>query len=137
VSFLLDTNVISELRRARPNRRVVDWFDSVPASRVFLSVMVIGELRQGVERLSRRDPARAEAIGQWLGQLLTTYGDRIAPVTTEVAETWGRLNGPGQVPVVDGLLAATALVRDWTLVTRNISDMRSTGARLLDPFSAN
>jgi hypothetical protein len=74
-------------RTSRTSRRVVDWFDSVPASRVFLNVMVIGELRQGVERLSRRDPARAEAIGQWLGRLLTTYGDRVAPVTTEVAET--------------------------------------------------
>jgi predicted nucleic acid-binding protein len=103
---------------------------------LFLSVLVVGEIRQGVERLARRDPAQAEVFEHWLKQLVAVYADRIVPVTTEVAEVWGRLNVPDPVPVVDGLLAATALVRGWTLVTRNTADVASTGVRLLDPFTS-
>jgi predicted nucleic acid-binding protein len=134
VTFLLDTNVISEIRRQRPNHGVADWFDTVRASDLFLSVLVVGEIRQGIERLAARRPARAEVLEKWLGQLVNTYGDRIAPVTTEVAEVWGRLNATEPLPVVDGLIAATALANDWTLVTRNVRDVESTGVRVLNPF---
>ncbi|NUT52470.1 MAG: type II toxin-antitoxin system VapC family toxin [Saccharothrix sp.] len=136
MSFLLDTNVVSEIRKKAPNPGVSTWFASVPASELFLSVMVVGEIRQGVERLARRDRAQAEAVERWLGQLVDVYGDRIAPVTSEIAEMWGRLNVPDPLPVVDGLLAATALVHGWTLVTRNVHDVKSTGARVLNPFTA-
>jgi len=103
--------------------------------KVFLSVLVVGEIRQGIERLARRDPDQAEIYKNWLSQLVDGYGDRLVPITVRIAEKWGRLNVPDPVPVVDGLMAATALVHDWTLVTRNVSDVTSTGVRLLDPFA--
>ena len=137
MSFLLDTNVVSEIRKKVPHPRVLGWFASVPASGLFLSVLVVGEIRQGIERLARRDPVQAEVFERWLKQLVAVYEDRIVPVTMEVAEAWGRLNVPDPVPVVDGLLAATALVRGWTLVTRNTADVASMGVRLLDPFTAD
>lgn len=135
MTFLLDTNIVSEIRKKSPDAGVLAWFDSVAASELFLSVLVIGEIRQGVDRLARRDHSRAAALEQWLKQLQHAYSDRIVPVTAEIAEAWGRLNVPDPRPAVDGLLAATALVHGWTLVTRNTGDIASTGARLLNPFT--
>lgn len=135
MSFLLDTNVVSEIRKEVPNAGVAAWFASVSASELFLSVLVVGEIRQGVDRLARRDPVQAETFERWLAQLVDAYGDRVVPVTAEVAQAWGRLNVPDPLPVVDGLLAATALVHGWTLVTRNVGDVASSGARLLNPFT--
>ncbi len=135
MSFLLDTNVVSEIRKQEPDAGVAKWFASVSADRLFLSVLVVGEIRQGIERLARRDSAQAEIFERWLSQLVSDYADRLVPVTEQIAEAWGRLNVPDPVPVVDGLMAATALVHDWTLVTRNVNDVRSTGVRLLSPFS--
>jgi predicted nucleic acid-binding protein len=135
VSFLLDTNVVSEIRKKTPDAGVTAWFASVPADQLFLSVLVVGEIRQGIERLVRRDPARAEIFERWLSLLVSVYHDRVVPVTADVAEAWGRLNVPDPVPVVDGLMAATALVHGWILVTRNVGDVGSTGVRLLDPFT--
>jgi hypothetical protein len=109
VSFLLDTNVVSEIRKRAPDAGVSGWFASVPADKLFLSVLVVGEIGQDVERLSRRDPAQAEVFEHWLARLADSFGDRIVPVTARVAERWGRLNVPDPVPVVDGLMAATAL----------------------------
>lgn len=134
MTYLLDTNVVSELRRKKPNLGVADWFESIHPSELYLSALVVGEIRQGIERLATRSPARAEVLEKWLGQLVNTYGDRIAPITTEVAEAWGRLNAKESLPVVDGLMAATALTHEWTLVTRNVRDVRATGVRLLNPF---
>jgi predicted nucleic acid-binding protein len=135
VSFLLDTNVVSEIRKTSPDPGVSAWFASVPADQLFLSVLVVGEIRQGIERLARRDPAQAKIFERWLSRLVAVYRDRIIPVTTDVAQAWGSLNVPDPVPVVDGLMAATALMRGWTFVTRNVSDVASTGVRLLDPFA--
>jgi toxin FitB len=135
MSFLLDTNVVSEIRKQAPDPGVASWFNSVTADRLFLSVLVVGEIRQGVERLARRDPIQAEIFERWLSQLIDGYGDRLIPITDRIAQAWGRLNVPDPVPVVDGLMAATALVHDWTLVTRNVGDVRSTGVRVLNPFS--
>jgi toxin FitB len=134
MSFLLDTNVLSEIRKQSPDINVAKWFASVPAGELFLSVLVVGEIRQGIERLARRDQAQAEVFEQWLGRLVHAYSDRIIPVRANVADIWGRLNVPDPVPVVDGLLAATALAHGWTLVTRNTADVAHTGVRLLDPF---
>lgn len=92
-------------------------------------------MRQGIERLARRDRAQAEIFESWLSQLTDGYRDRLVPITAPIAETWGRLSVPDPVPVVDGLMAATALVHDLTLVTRNVDDVRPTGVRLLDPFT--
>ena len=135
MTFLLDTNVVSEVRKKEPNPGVSEWFASVPADQLFLSVLVVGEVRQGIERLIRRDPAQAEIYEQWLYRLVNAYGDRIVPITARVAEVWGRVNVPDPMPVVDGLMAATALVHGWTLVTRNVGDVASTGVPLLDPFT--
>ena len=135
MSFLLDTNVLSELRKSTPDAGVAAWFDSVDSPQLHLSVLTVGEIRQGICRLQRRDRAQAAVFDQWLAGLLRAYSDRIVPVTAEVAEEWGRLNVPDPLPVVDGLLAATAKVHNWTLVTRNISDVANTGARLHNPFT--
>jgi toxin FitB len=135
VSFLLDTNVVSEIRKKAPDTGLSTWFASVPADKLFLSVLVVGEIRQGIERLARRDPVQAEAFERWLSQLVDSYGDRLVPITVRIAERWGRLNVPDPVPAIDGLMAATALDHDWTLVTRDVADVRPTGVRLLDPFT--
>jgi predicted nucleic acid-binding protein len=88
-----------------------------------------------VESIRRRDQAAADALAQWLESLIERFGDRLLPIDTAVANRWGELNVPDPVPTVDGLLAATALVHDLTLVARNIRDVSRTGVRLLDPFT--
>lgn len=135
MSYLLDTNVISELRRANPNGRVAKWAEGVSANEFYLSVMVVGEIRQGIERLKRTDAPRAASLETWLAGLEADYGDRILPVTSEIAQRWGALNIVRTYPVVDGLLAATALVENLTFVTRNRADMAGSGVKVLDPFS--
>ena len=129
MKYLLDTNVISEARKPRGDERVKRWISSVPVGDLYLSVLTLGEVRRGIGRLERRDPA-------WLTTVLRDYADRIIPVDAQAAEEWGSMNVPGPVPVVDGLMAATAKVRNMTLVTRNTSDVVRTGARLLNPFDA-
>jgi predicted nucleic acid-binding protein len=133
--FLLDTNIVSELRRRRPDPGVLDWFDGVRAENLYLSVLTLGEIRLGVENLRETDRTAAESLESWLSELIEGFADRIAPVDATVAERWGRINVPDRVPVIDGLLASTALVHDWTLVTRNVADVQRTGVRLLNPFS--
>lgn len=134
MSYLVDTNVLSEGRKPRPNRHVRAWFDSVSESSLFLSVLVVGEIRRGVEGIRRRDPRQAQAFEAWLEELRRSFTDRLLPVSVEVAEEWGRLNVPNPIPAIDGLLAATARVNGLTLVTRNVADLRATGVRLLNPF---
>ena len=134
MSFLLDINVVSELRRRTPSPNVLQWFATVAADELYLSVLTIGEVRQGIELLRRKDPTAATSIERWLHGLVTTYEDRIVDVDASIAERWGRLNVPDPVATVDGLLAATALVHDWTLVTRNVGDVERTGVRILNPF---
>ena len=134
MAFLLDTNVLSEARRKRPDPNVQAWFASVSGSDLFLSVLVIGEIRRGIEALRGRDPARVADIDGWLAGLTRHYGERILPVTAEIAEEWGRLGAPNRVSCVDGLLAATARVHRLTLVTRNTADVARAGVPVLNPF---
>lgn len=137
MSFLVDTNVISELRkRDRANVNVRAWFASVTDDDLFLSVLVIGEIRQGIERLKERDSGQAEALEAWLGRVKKLFGPRLLPITESVAEEWGRLNRIRPLPTVDSLLAATAKVNGLTLVSRNVADFSGTGVSLLDPFTA-
>lgn len=137
MSYLLDTNVISELRKGeRADRNVSSWFGEVADEEIYLSVLTIGEIRRGVESVRRRDPDSAAALDSWLARLSEAHRDRILPVDRAIAEEWGRMNAPDPLPVVDGLLAATAKVVGLTLVTRNVGDVERTGIELLDPFGA-
>lgn len=133
--YLLDTNVLSETRRPRGDEGVKAWISSIPADDLYLSALVIGEVRRGIERLKRRDPDQAMVYETWLDTVLLDYTDRILPVDAEIADEWGRMSVPDPVPIVDGLMAATAKVRGMTFVTRNIADVERTGVALLDPFS--
>ena len=134
MSYLLDTNVVSEIRKPRPHARVASWYETVEGRELFLSVLVVGEIQQGVVRLRRRDRRQAATYETWLHGLKSSFADRILPVTRDVALEWGRLNVGDPLPVVDGLLAATANVHRLTLVTRNVGDMARTGVALLNPF---
>jgi toxin FitB len=137
LSWLLDTSTLSALRRPeRAAPRFHDWFAGVPEDDLFTSVLVVGEIRRGVELIRRRDEASALALDYWLGGLMDRFSDRILPIDLEVAQRWAELNVPDPVPVVDGLLAATALVRGLTVVTLNRRDFERTGVRLLDPTAA-
>lgn len=134
--FLLDTNVVSELRKgARANPGVAAWIAEVDDNELFLSVLVAGELRQGVERLKLRDAPSAARLDRWCGALIDGYADRLLPVDVRVADLWGRMNAPDPISAVDGLLAATAIVHGLTLVTRNVKDVARTGVKLHNPFT--
>jgi len=137
VTFLIDTNVLAELRKgARANPQVRRWFETVESDAIRLSAVTIGEIRRGIGNIRRRDAAAARALERWLRRLLADHGDRILPVDLPVAEEWGRLNVPDPLPVIDALLAATAKVHDLTLVTRNVKDVARTGVALMNPFNA-
>lgn len=135
MTWLLDTNVLSELRKGpKADAGVRRWFDKAIDRDLFTSVLVAGELRRGVDSIRRRDRTAADGLAQWLESLVERFGDRLLPVDVAVANRWGELNVPDPVPTVDGLLAATALVHDLTLVTRNVRDVARTAVRVLDPF---
>lgn len=134
MSWLIDTNVLSELRKgARADPGIQAWFAAADDQDLYTSVLVLGEIRRGIESIRRRDRPSALAIEQWLVNVAVGFGERILPVDVMVADRWGRLNVPDPIPTVDGLLAATALVHDLVLVTRNVRDVSNTGARVLDP----
>lgn len=138
MSWLVDTNIVSELRKGdRASDGIGSWFAGTREEELFTSVLVLGELRRGVESIRRRDIAAAAALDQWLDRLLTNFADRVLPVDAPIADRWGRLNVPDPIPTVDGLLAATALVHDLVLVTRNTRDIVRTGVRLLDPTAGS
>ncbi len=137
MSYLLDTNVISELRkRERGDVGVVRWAASVDPAALFTSVLVIGEIRRGIELKRRSDPAQAVALESWLEQIRIGLGARILPVDERVADAWGRLGVPDPLPATDGLIAATALVHGLTVITRNVGDLGRAGVKTLNPFGA-
>ena len=135
MSYLLDTNIVSEVRRSRPEPAVVRWFRRLPPGTTFLSVLTVGEIRRGIERLRRRDTEQAQQLEVWLTRLEVEYGDRVLPVTTAIAQEWGRLIVPDPLPTIDGLLAATARVHELVLVTRNTADVARTGVPVFNPFT--
>ncbi len=137
MSFVLDTDVISEARKgARADAGVMRWLSSVAPEDLYVSVLVIGEIRQGIEGLRSRDPIQADHLETWLSGLRRLYADRILPIDLEIAEEWGRMNAPNPISSRDGLMAATAKVRGMTFVTRNAADVERTGARVLNPFGS-
>ena len=137
MTYLLDTNVLSELPKGpRCNAHVATWFSGVADEALCPSVLVVGEIRGGIEAVRRRDPRRAGTLERWLVRLARDPADRILPIDRAVAEEWGRLGAVRTVSVVDLLLAATARVHGLTLVTRNVRDVEWTGVPCLNPFVA-
>lgn len=118
MSFLLDTNVVSEIRRGR-DPRVRAWADAVEEVELHLSVMTLGEIRTGIDGLRDRDDVQANVFARWLGELCTEFAGRVLPVDARVADHWGRLNAPASRNTVDSLIAPTARVHDLIVVTRN------------------
>jgi predicted nucleic acid-binding protein len=137
LTFLLDTHVVSEIRKTTGDPNVMRWYSDVPATELHLSVLVIGEVAQGIERLRRRGDARqADVFDDWLMGLKNEFGDRLLAVTTAIAERWGQLNATKPLPPIDGLMAATAIEHDLILVTRDTEVLFGVGVRLLDPWVA-
>lgn len=135
MSLLLDTNVISELRKGpRAATSVVEWFGGIAEEDIHLSVLVVGELRRGIERVRARDARQAGALETWLRQVVREHAERILPVDSRVAEEWGRLTAMRSGSVIDTLMAATAQVFGLVLVTRNVKDVAWTGVSCLNPF---
>ena len=133
--YLLDTNIVSETRRQRAHRGVLAFLQAQDSSALFVSVLTLGELRKGVAAKRRRDPATADLLAAWVDGMESTFSDRVLAIDGRIARLWGELSASGAVPVIDTLIAATALVHGLTLVTRNIDDVRTTGVAVLDPWS--
>ena len=135
MAYLLDTNIISELQKgARAHPSVQGWFAQTPYEALFLSVLVIGELQQGIARLRRRDTTQANRLAEKLQSLESSFQDRILPITTPIARRWADNNVPDPLPLIDGLLAATAQEHGLILVTRNVRDVAPSGVATLNPF---
>ncbi len=133
--YLIDTNVISEIRKGRRcDPKVAAWFRQVQDDDLYLSVLVIGEIRQEIERVRARDLRKARALEDWLEQLLAGFAERILKIDDRVAQEWGRLSARGGYPVIDALLAATAMTHNLTPVTGNLKGVERYGARCLNPF---
>jgi hypothetical protein len=136
--YLVDTDVVSELRKKQAaNRGVVAFIERATSSGapLYLAAVTVGELRRGVELVRNRgDVRQAQALESWLGMLLSDLGDSILPLDSDVAQVWGRLRVPHPGNPLDKQIAATALVYDLVLVTRNVRHHIGTGAKLLDPF---
>lgn len=135
LSYLLDTNVVSELRKGlRSDANVRAWLRDVTDEEIYLSVLVVGEIRRGIETIRRRDAPHAASLERWLRRLVADHGDRLLPLDLAVAEEWGRLSAIRSASVVDTLLAATARVHGLILATRNVRDVAWTGVDCVNPF---
>jgi predicted nucleic acid-binding protein len=130
--YLVDTNIISEVRRRTP--QAVTWLTSVDPRQIHLSVVTIGEIMRGIVLKERTDPKAAAHLAEWLRLLRDDHGDRILPITDRIAVEWGRLAAQRPRGDADGLIAATARVHDLILVTRNVRDFEDTGIALRDPW---
>ena len=136
MSYLIDTNIISEVRKgARCDANVAAWYAAVEDAELYLSVLVLGEIRKGIEMARVRDSAKATAFEAWLSAVGDAFADRILPIDRHVAEEWGGMAAIRPIPTIDGLLAATAKVHRMTLVTRNEAQVAGLGAKILNPFA--
>jgi predicted nucleic acid-binding protein len=135
VSYLIDTNIISEVRKGSScDELVASWYASIDGADLYLSVLVLGEIRKGIELARRRDSLKAKALESWLTRVDAAFGDRILAIDRAVADEWGRMSALRPIPVIDGLLAATAKVHRMTLVTGNDANVSGVGAMVLNPF---
>lgn len=136
MAYLLDTCVLSELRKPKASSTVITWLAGIQPEEAYLSVLTLGEIRRGIELRRAKDQTAARALERWLLGLESHYADRILPITEAIADRWGRLSPQQPLPVTDGLIAATALEHKLTVVTRNTDDFNRAGVNLLDPFVA-
>ena len=132
--YLLDTNIISETRKVRADRGVVAFLLATESAALFVSVLTLGELRKGVAAKRRTDPVAADRLGDWVDGIETTFADRVLSVDAATARRWGELSADRSLPVIDTLIAATAISHGLTMVTRNTRDVESTGVPLVDPW---
>ncbi len=136
MAYLLDTNILSELRKGRrcdPGVRA--WARSTRKARHYISILSLGEIRKGIEVLRRRSPEQCPAFEDWLAHLRDAYAEDILPLDETVLDEWGRLMAVKTLPAMDGLIAATALVYDLSVVTRNTKDFRQAPVKVIDPFA--
>lgn len=134
--YLVDTNVVSELRMApRCHPLVQSWYDVTPLEELYLSVLTLGEIRRGVEKRRARDARAAGILEKWLGEVLRVHQDRILEVNSSITEIWGHLSVDPHLPPVDGLLAATAIHHRLTVATRNEADFQRVGVDYFNPFT--
>jgi hypothetical protein len=136
MSYLLDTNILSETVKPEPNKKVIDWINSIPIQALHISVLSIGEIRKGIEKI--HDHKRREKIRLWLeNEIPEWFEDRILPINIEVAERWGRLQHDIKrpVPAIDSLLAATALHYELRVVTRNEKDFKYPALEVINPWT--
>ena len=137
MSYLFDTNIISEVRKgARCDPRVSAWYASVADEDIFLSTLVLGEIRKGIDLARLQDARKATALERWLREVEAAFDGRVLGIDNTVSDQWGRMSAIRPVPVIDGLLAATALTNGLTLVTRNDRDVAGLGVTVLNPFKA-
>jgi hypothetical protein len=136
LSYLLDTNVLSETRKRNPDARVLAFLTGADPSTLYISVLTLGELRKGVAQKQRSDPAAAAGIAVWVDGLELGYADHILSIDVPTARLWGEWSAQRPRPVIDTLLAATAVAHGMTLVTRNIGDVQDINVPLHNPFSA-
>jgi toxin FitB len=134
LQYLLDTNVLSETRKKQANERVISFLSAAEPSALYISVLSLGELRKGVALKMRTDADAAKHLGTWVDGLEFSFAERILGIDAPIARQWGELSAQRSRPVVDTLLAATALVHKLTLVTRNVGDVDDLGVKLLDPW---
>lgn len=132
--YLLDTNVLSETRRKQADPKVMAFLDAADADSLFISVLTIGELRKGIAIKRRADPDAARSLAAWVDGMEQSFADRIVPIDAAVSRRWGELSADRSRPVIDTLIAATALVHGLTLVTRNGSDMRGIDVPIINPW---
>lgn len=136
MTYLLDTNVLSETRKRQPVAGVAEWIAATPPDRLHVSVLTLGEIERGIARIrARNDPRQALTLERWLRQVEAGFEDRVLPVTLPVAAAWGRQQYAQPLPVIDALIAATAHVHDLIVVTRNGKDFESAGISVLNPFA--
>ncbi len=135
MKFLLDTNVVSEVRRKAPNPKVLSWMEQTEPDSLAISVLTLGEIVKGAESLAHRDPAASQSLYAWLEGLRHNFANRILGIDDAVSVIWGRLCAIRPLPVIDSLLAASALAHDMTIVTRNTADFERAGVRLYNPWT--